>query len=116
MEHVKTVVKMEETHKFGYSGKGIRIAILDTGVFLHRDIGDRIAFFQDYVGNKREPYDDNGHGTHISGILCGQKILSNHMPMGMCPEAELFMFKILDASGNGRYRQACCPIFLKQRK
>ena len=54
-----------------YSGQGISIAILDTGISPVADFTEpknRIAAFLDLVGGKTEPYDDNGHGTQLTGI------------------------------------------------
>ena len=52
----------------------VAISVIDTGVAPHRDLispVNRIRAFYDLVGHRTEPYDDDGHGTHISGILCG---------------------------------------------
>ena len=54
-----------------YTGKGIGVAILDTGISPHPDFGNRICAFSDFISHKQTPYDDNGHGTHVTGILCG---------------------------------------------
>lgn len=90
MERAKEIVHAENVYRKGYTGKGVRIALLDTGVFTHRDLKCKIIFFKDYVNYKKLSYDDNGHGTHIAGILSA-----------MAPEAELIVFKILDQNGNG---------------
>lgn len=50
-----------------YTGKGIGVAVLDTGIFPHIDFGSRIRAFCDFTKGKTGPYDDNGHGTHVSG-------------------------------------------------
>lgn len=101
MERVKRVVHAKRVYRMGYTGKGVRIALLDTGVFLHRNLGQRIVLFKDYVNNMSKSYDDNGHGTHIAGILCGKGKQSEQNFSGMAPEAELLVFKILDKNGNG---------------
>jgi len=53
----------------GYpAGEGVGIAFLDTGIYPHEDFisgKNRIAAFADLVNGKEEPYDDNGHGTHV---------------------------------------------------
>lgn len=56
-----TVVK-----KAKYTGEGVTVAILDTGIYPHPDFGDRIVKFKDFVYGKRYPYDKNGHGTHVA--------------------------------------------------
>ena len=53
-----------------YTGKGVTIAILDTGVAPVDDLcrpESRIIAFKDFLNGKSEPYDDNAHGTHVSG-------------------------------------------------
>ena len=55
-------------HDKGFEGKGITIAIIDTGVSPHNDLTkpkNRIIGFKDFINNKGTPYDDNGHGTHV---------------------------------------------------
>ena len=106
MKSVKIQVHAKEVYEKELSGKNIRIAILDTGVALHPDIRNRIRMFKDYVNGKTYCYDDNGHGTHIAGIICGDGRLSKGEIQGMAPEAELLMFKILDDKGNGRTEDA----------
>ena len=52
----------------------VSVAVIDTGVALHPDLlwpRNRIRAFYDLVNHREEPYDDDGHGTHIAGILCG---------------------------------------------
>lgn len=53
--------------KTRYTGKGINIAILDTGIYPHPDFKTRILTFQDMIHKKSAPYDTNGHGTHEAG-------------------------------------------------
>jgi len=53
---------------FDVTGRGISIAILDTGVAPVDDLvrpGNRILASVDFINNKTRPYDDNGHGTHV---------------------------------------------------
>lgn len=95
MERAKEIIQAENVYRKGYTGRGVRIALLDTGVFSHRDLSCRIVLFKDYINEKKLSYDDNGHGTHIAGIL-GE----------MAPGAELMVFKILDKSGNGTTEKA----------
>lgn len=105
MIRVKKEVHANKVYKDGYTGKGIRIALLDTGVAPLTGLRNKIVYFKDYIGNKKEPYDDNGHGTHIAGILCGG-LDNNKQVIGMAPKAELFVFKILDKNGKGSTNKA----------
>ena len=76
MKTVKKIVHAKEVYESGLTGKDVRIAVLDTGIALHPDIKNRIRMFKDYVNGKTYCYDDNGHGTHIAGILCGDGSIS----------------------------------------
>ena len=102
MNHVKRIVQAEEVYRRGYTGKGVRIAVLDTGVYAHRDIVKRVVFFKNYMGKRQTYHDDNGHGTHVAGILCGDGSISHGVVRGMAPGAELVVFKVLDKDGNGK--------------
>ena len=57
--------------KYNLDGKGIGVAVLDTGAFSHIDFDHRIVCFKDFVNGKKYMYDDNGHGTHVLGIIGG---------------------------------------------
>ena len=88
---------------FSY-GRGIGIAFLDTGIFLHRDFifpDNRILMFKDFIEHKSTPYDDNGHGTHICGIACGNGSASKGRYAGIAPKSHLIVGKVLDKKGNG---------------
>lgn len=106
MKQVKEIVNAKNVYKSGLTGKGIRIALLDSGVYEHLDLQGRIIYFADYVNNKTYCYDDNGHGTHIAGIIAGNGYASKERLTGMAPEAELLVFKILDEKGNGKTQDA----------
>ncbi|MDO4306331.1 MAG: S8 family peptidase [Eubacteriales bacterium] len=84
-----------------YTGRGITAAVLDTGIYPHKDFGNRIRVFQDFISCKIQPYDDNGHGTHVCGILCGDGRSSYGRYKGIAPECSIAALKVLDRFGNG---------------
>ena len=101
MNQVKSVVHWSASSEQGLTGKDIGVAVLDTGIFLHEDFGNRLLAFQDMVGRKNAPYDDNGHGTHISAIIGGSGAASEGKYQGMAPECNIINIKVLDQRGNG---------------
>lgn len=83
------------------TGKGVGVAVLDTGAFPHIDFDSRIWAFQDFVNGKKVPYDDNGHGTHVLGIVGGSGKASGGKYRGMAPGCGLIPIKVLDSRGSG---------------
>ena len=84
-----------------YGGRGVGIAVLDTGISPHIDLKGRVLTFVDMIGGSRTMYDDNGHGTHISGIICGSGADSLGKYRGIAPFAHLIVLKVLDQRGDG---------------
>lgn len=82
-------------------GQGITVAVLDTGCERHPDVMGRLLCFKDFVNGHRTMYDDNGHGTHVCGIICGNGSLSGGRYRGIAPGAELVVCKVLDHNGDG---------------
>lgn len=77
------------------------MAVLDTGIGRHPDLSGKLLGFCDFVNGKQLMYDDSGHGTHVCGIICGSGSLSGGRFMGIAPEANLVVGKILDEKGDG---------------
>lgn len=88
----------------GLTGKGVGVAILDTGISPVDDFcvpENRIAAFTDFINGYETPYDDNAHGTHVAGIVGGNGVCSGGKYSGIAPECNLIGVKILDRDGNG---------------
>jgi subtilisin family serine protease len=80
------------------TGAGIKVAIIDTGIDLdHPDLN--VVGNVNFVNEKKSGDDDNGHGTHVAGILAA---LDNDIGVaGIAPGAELYAVKVLDRGGSG---------------
>lgn len=83
------------------TGRGIVAAVLDTGIYPHIDFDRRILGFYDFIAHQKNPYDDNGHGTHVAGILAGSGKASGGKYRGMAPDCGIVSLKVLDRQGNG---------------
>lgn len=86
----------------GLSGKGIVVAVLDTGIYEHPDLSGRIVGFKDLINQNTNPYDDNGHGTHVAGDIAASGSQSGFGYRGPAFEAGLVGVKVLDKMGSGQ--------------
>ena len=74
--------------------------IIDTGIYPHIDFvlgKNRIIKFVDMVNNKSLPYDDNGHGTFVTGVLSGNSIVDKYT--GIDNKCNIIVIKALDSVG-----------------
>lgn len=95
------------------SGEGVQVAIIDTGLSpSHPDLDGTLACghcWKDFVNQRPRPYDDNGHGTHVAGIVAGNghlqpNPLNAYFPTGargIAPGAQLIVAKAMNATGGG---------------
>lgn len=82
-------------------GKGARVAVLDSGVDCsHPDLAPNCAGGYNALNPKAAPHDDDGHGTHVAGIIAGARNGSGMA--GMAPEATIVPVKVLNSSGTGK--------------
>ena len=104
----------------GYTGEGVTMAIIDTGIDGNHtaldDLDDdnttndpKIVAFYDAINNPGAtngteifPYDDNGHGTHCAGITAGTGA-PDYLHIGVAPRANLVGVKVLDGGGSGSF-------------
>ncbi len=107
MERTGATVKASWVRQsLGYTGAGIGVAIVDSGVSSwHDDLlgpsGSRVVRFVDFVNGYSGPYDDFGHGSHVAGIIAGNGYDSSGARMGIAPNAHLVVLKVLDGAGRG---------------
>ena len=70
MDRVRRMTGCDKASACAYTGKGVFVAVLDSGVARHPDLYGRIAAFRDFTAKhgrstQEAYYDDNGHGTHV---------------------------------------------------
>ena len=105
--------------QMGYTGKGIGVAVIDSGISNAHDalyrtsawsfstINGRVAHFKDFtvdnpnVWSPNGAYDDYGHGTHVAGIIAGTGYDSSGKHKGIAPGARLVGLKVMDQLGRG---------------
>lgn len=92
------------------SGKGIRVAVLDTGFdAAHPDFAGRNVTTQSFVAGE-PPQDGHGHGTHCIGTSCGPRSPSAGPRYGIAYEADIFAGKVLSNAGSGSDAQILAGI------
>ena len=101
-------------HQAGIRGDGVDVAVIDTGIDYIHDIPDALeppvvdpefnGTYQggwDFVNNDPDPMDDNGHGTHVAGILAADH--NGYLVVGVAPKVRLWGLKVLGTNGTGDY-------------
>jgi subtilisin family serine protease len=83
-------------------GKGIKVAVLDTGVDAdHPDLVENVKASVDFTGSKYGAEDMQGHGSHCAGIIGGS--MDGRGMVGVAPEVELYCAKVLGDNGTGGF-------------
>ncbi|KOG29635.1 hypothetical protein AQJ84_38990 [Streptomyces resistomycificus] len=87
--------------KSGYTGKGIKVAVLDTGVDqTHPDLKG-VETAQKNFSTSSDTKDRYGHGTHVASILAGSGAKSGGLYKGVAPDVRLLDGKVLADDGSG---------------
>jgi len=95
LENSGPYVGVEYPLEMGVTGKGIKVAVIDTGInFAHPDFitnGNNSDLLKgyDFVEMDNFPQDTNGHGTQVAGIIS-----ANGQLRGIAPEAEIFAYRV----------------------
>ncbi|MBN2589005.1 MAG: S8 family peptidase [Sedimentisphaerales bacterium] len=86
----------------GQTGDGVNVAVIDTGIdYNHQDLAGNYKGGINIVRPRKAPMDDNGHGTHVAGIIAA---IDNEIGVvGVAPQANLYAVKVLNAAGLGSY-------------
>ncbi|WP_129690627.1 S8 family serine peptidase [Gottfriedia acidiceleris] len=124
MADERTYLQIDKLHEEGFTGKGVKVAVLDTGVaYNHPDIKAAFKGGYDFVDNDNDPMETTmadwekagkpggtsgaasyvtEHGTHVSGTIVGQgENESEYATTGIAPDADLYVYRVLGPGGSG---------------
>ncbi|KAJ6790128.1 hypothetical protein PWT90_05302 [Aphanocladium album] len=117
MSSAQRMCQIEKLREKGYKGRGIKVAVIDTGIdYLHPALGKcfgegcLVSYGYDLVGDSygsngdfrpkpdNDPIDCGGHGTHVAGIIAAQPNEFNFT--GTAPDVTLGAYKVFGCSGS----------------
>jgi len=81
------------------TGRGIGVAVIDSGVAAHPDFNTRMVINQDFNPSVSDASDAYGHGTAVAGIIAGDGTASQGQYIGVAPQANLINLRVNDGSG-----------------
>lgn len=105
-------VNAEFAWQSNYTGAGIGVALIDSGVSSHPDLYtgilpvSRVVYQQSFVSGNSSASDQYGHGTHVAGLIAGDGLSSTGPAYtktfkGIAPGASIINLRVLDANGAG---------------
>ena len=112
LSNATVAVNAQFAWQSNYTGAGIGVALIDSGVSNHPDLYQgvlpfsRVVYQQSFVPGNSSPNDQFGHGTHVAGLIAGDG-LSSTGPFysktfkGIAPGAKIINLRVLDQNGAG---------------
>ena len=91
-------------HADGNKGAGVTVAVLDSGIdYTHSELSPNYIGGKDFENGDMDPFDDNGHGTHVAGTIAAADNDVDTSVVGVAPQANLLALKVLDENGSGSF-------------
>jgi serine protease AprX len=105
------LVRTHQMWDLGFEGEGVKVAVVDTGIDAeHPDLEGRILAAKDFTGTSPEAKDGHGHGTHVASTIAGSGAASGGKYIGVAPDAQLLVAKVLRDDGGGMTSQVMAGV------
>ncbi|PWR06090.1 peptidase S8 [Micromonospora acroterricola] len=99
LDHSVPQIGAPAAHQAGFTGQGVRVAVLDTGIdAAHPDLAGRVAEARNFT-EATDTRDTVGHGTHVASIIAGSGAASGGRYRGVAPDATLLSGKVCEDAG-----------------
>ncbi|MGI5523743.1 S8 family serine peptidase [Micromonospora sp. CA-259024] len=99
LDHSVPQIGAPAAHQAGFTGQGVRVAVLDTGIDVnHPDLTGRVAESHNFT-EASGAGDTVGHGTHVASIIAGSGAASGGRYRGVAPDATLLNGKVCEEGG-----------------
>ena len=90
--------------QYGVTGRGVGVAVIDSGIYGHPDLAGRVVAAIDFTSASPTASaaplgDPGGHGTHVAGLIAGDGTASGGAFVGVAPGANLIDVRVINASG-----------------
>lgn len=106
LDHNLVQVAAPQAWRSGYTGQGVRVAVLDTGAdFNHPDLVGQVVARADFSTEGGDAVDRDGHGTHVASLIAGTGAAARGERRGVAPDADLLIGKVLGDDGFGSESQ-----------
>ena len=119
-----SLVGGDTAHALGFTGSGVKVAVLDTGIDTdHPDLQDDLVAQHCFcdthpsptlggccagdTGESTSAEDDQGHGTSVAGIITSSGAVA---AVGMAPDAEIVAVKVLSSTGLGEFSDVAAAL------
>ena len=108
--NANTQIRANLVQDAGNTGVGRKVVVVDTGYnYLHPELSSSYLGGYDFVNNDNDPIDDNGHGSHVAGLITADGINSN--AKGVSPNTGIFAAKVLNSAGSGYFSDVIESIY-----
>ncbi len=110
LDYVTRAVNADIAQSYGFTGAGVGVAVIDSGVYAHPDFlgtdgASRVVYGESFVPADAGADDAYGHGTHVAGIIAGsgQSSVTGYVGhyTGIAPQSNIIDLRVLDANGSG---------------
>ena len=99
------LIGADQAWALGYTGAGVTVAVLDSGVAPVSDLTQptsRLLASVDFIESETGHQDPGGHGTHVAGIIAGSGYDSDGALKGVAPDANIVSVRVIDGNGKAR--------------